>query len=184
MATEQPPRSGAAPQTRAGKVINAGIGTTAVAALAAALATAPLKLDEGKWNVAKRDFAKGVPTECFGHTGPDVRLGQRRTDAQCETELSADVVVVRDGVAKCVPALVGRPYQWAAATRLAFNIGVAAFCRSGAATHFNRGDWRGGCDLFLPWDKARVKGQLVAVAGLTARRQRELAQCHLFLESN
>ena len=76
-----------------------------------------------------------------------------------------------------MPALRSRPYQWAASTRLAHNIGVSAFCHSGAAIHFNRGDWRGGCDLFLPWDKARVRGQLVAVAGLKARRQRERAQC-------
>lgn len=177
MATEQPPRPGAAAQTRTSKVITGSLGAAACAAMAAALATTGIMPDEGKWNIAKRDFARGIPTECFGHTGPDVRLGEHRTDQQCNAELLADVKVVEGAVAACVPALRSRPNQWAASTRLAFNIGPGAFCHSGAAIHFNRGDWRGGCDLFLPWDKARVGGRIVAVPGLSARRQRERGQC-------
>ena len=55
-----------------------------------------------------------------------------------------------------------------AATRLSFNIGVVAFCRSTAARRFNAGDWRGGCDAFLAWNKARVGGRLVVVDGRVA----------------
>lgn len=177
MADTKPPPAGAAPQSRAGKTITGALGTAAVAAMAAALATSGIKPDEGKSNVTYLDIAK-VPTACYGHTGSDVGpVGTTRTDAQCDALLLKDVQIEQAGAAKCVPGLTSRPYQWAASTRLAHNIGVAAFCRSGAAIHFNRGDWPGGCDLFLPWDKARVAGKLVAVRGLSLRRQRERAQC-------
>lgn len=181
MADNQPPQPGAAPQTRA-TIIKGGLGTAAVAALAAALATSGIKPDEGKVNTTYLDLAK-VPTACYGHTGSDVgRVGTRHTDAQCDALLERDVAIEQAGVARCVPGLALRPNEWAASTRLAHNIGVSAFCHSGAAIHFNRGDWRGGCDQFLPWNKVRVRGQLVAVAGLAARRQRERAQCLTDLE--
>ena len=176
MATEQPPRPGAAPQTRASKIISGTVGTAAMGALALSLATTALKLDEGKANRTYLDVAL-IPTYCYGHADRSAKVGGMHTDAQCDALLSSDVAVEQRGVAICVPALATRPYQWAAATRLAHNIGVSGFCHSGAAIHFNRGDWRGGCDLFMPWDKARIAGRPVAVAGLTARRQRERAQC-------
>lgn len=153
------------------------VGSLGAAAIAAALAITGLKPDEGKWNVAKRDFAQGVVTECYGHTGPDVKLGQRRTDAQCEAELSVDVDREMKGVAACVPNVTARPATWAAYTRMAHNTGVSAFCRSSTARLSNAGQWRAGCDAMLLWDKAVVRGVKVAVPGLTARRQRERAQC-------
>lgn len=36
---------------------------------------------------------------------------------------------------------------------------------------------RGGCDAFLSWDKAKVRGVLRPVAGLTRRRNEERAVC-------
>ena len=46
-------------------------------------------------------------------------------------------------------------------------------CRSTAARRFNAGDWRGGCEAFLMWNKAGGR----PVRGLTLRRQRERALC-------
>lgn len=56
---------------------------------------------------------------------------------------------------------------------LIFNIGTGGFCRSTAARRFNAGNWRGGCDAFLMWNKAGGR----EVRGLTLRRQRERALC-------
>jgi lysozyme len=170
------PNAGAAPARADTTKAAVGGGLAACAAACLAFAVAGLKPDEGLALTDYLDLAK-VPTACFGHTGADVRVGQRRTLPECEAMLAKDVQREQLGVTKCVPALATRPYQWAASTRLAHNIGVAGFCGSGAAIHFRRGDWRGGCDLFLPWDKARVNGKLVRVAGLAARRRRERAQC-------
>ena len=163
-----------APATPKG-AIGAGLGAAALLALT--LAVTAIKPDEGEVTVAARDFAQGVPTECFGHTGPDVKLGEHKTDAQCQVLLTSDARAVMTAVLACTPTLTDRPQQLAAATRLAFNIGPGAYCHSGSASAFKRAAWRQGCDLMLAWDKARVRGQLVAVPGLTARRQRERAMC-------
>jgi lysozyme len=55
----------------------------------------------------------------------------------------------------------------------AYNIGVAAFCRSSMARRANAGDMAGACDALLLWNK--VDGR--EVAGLTRRRQAERALC-------
>ncbi|CAN5445784.1 lysozyme [soil metagenome] len=150
------------------------LGSGAVFALAMAVSALPG--DEGKANIDYLDIAK-VPTNCFGHTGPDVRVGQYKSDAQCEALLSADAKAHLQGALRCTPGLANRPYQLAAVTRLAFNIGVPAYCRSTIARRFNAGDLRGGCNGFPAWNKARVNGRLVVVRGLADRRERERAQC-------
>lgn len=162
----------ARPRTKLGAM--AALGAAALSALA--LAVAPLKTDEGKVNTSYLDIAK-IPTECYGHTGPEVRLGTRKTDAQCEALLTVDAETHLRGALACTPALADRPYQLAAVTRLTFNIGVAGYCGSTIARRFAARDWRAGCDAFLAWNKARVNGRLVVVRGLALRRERERQQC-------
>lgn len=163
------------PEGMGAKIAGAGtLGAGAIAALAMAVAALPA--DEGKSNASYLDIAK-IPTECFGHTGPEVRLGARKTDAQCLALLNGDAEIHLRGALKRSPQLADRPYQLAAVTRLTFNIGVAGYAGSTIARRFDAKDWRGGCDGFLAWDKARVKGHLVKVRGLTLRRQRERAMC-------
>jgi lysozyme len=164
------------PKRENAKVVvgGAALGAGGVAALA--LAIVGIKSDEGKRLVDYRDLA-GIPTACYGHTGPDAKVGTKRTDVQCEAMLSSDVLPRLLGVSKCVPALTAKPAVWAASTRMAYNTGVPAFCGSGTAQAFRAGQWRSGCDAMLAWNKARVNGKLVVVAGLAARRERERAQC-------
>ena len=152
------------------------VGGAGIVAIAVALAVGSLRTDEGKRNVGYLDIAK-IPTDCFGHTGADVHVGQRKSDEQCEGELAGDARIHMMGALHCTPILADKPNQLAAATRLTFNIGVAAYCGSTIARRFNAGDLRGGCDAFLAWDKARVGGRTVVVNGLELRRQRERAMC-------
>lgn len=170
------PAAPARASSTAKNAVAGAMGAAATLALAMSLIVAGLKPDEGLQLVDYLDIAR-IPTACYGHTGLDVRVGRRRTPAECDAMLATDVAPRIDGVKRCVPALTSRPYQLAASTRLAFNIGVPAFCGSSTATAFRRGDWRRGCDLMLRWDKARVRGELVAVRGLALRRQREREQC-------
>lgn len=148
------------------------LGGTAVIAAALTLAIAGLREDEGKRNTGYADIA-GVATICFGHTGPDVRPGQYRSDAECETLLRRDAQAHLAGALACSPELAERPNQLAAVTRLTFNIGVAGYCRSSIARHFAAGRWRQGCDRFLAFRFAGGR----PVRGLLLRRQRERTLC-------
>jgi lysozyme len=116
----------------------------------------------------------GVWTICDGDTN-NVRAGMVETEAGCRDRLERQLVAHAAPILRCVPAL-GRPErenQLVASVSLAYNIGTGGFCRSTAARRFNAGDWRGGCDAFLMWNKAG--GQVVR--GLTLRRERERALC-------
>lgn len=70
--------------------------------------------------------------------------------------------------------------QLGAMTSLAYNIGLAAFARSTVLKRHNAGDYQAAARAFGLWNKARVNGELVSVAGLTARRSREAA---MYLEA-
>lgn len=126
---------------------------------------------------AYRDIA-GIPTACDGLT-KGVKMGQRYTEDQCTAMLEQALAEHAKGVMACSSGLrqPGHDYQRAAAVSLAYNIGVAAFCGSTARKRFDLGNWRGGCDAFLSWNKARVNGTLRPVAGLTSRRLREREIC-------
>lgn len=162
------------PKSNQARAVKGGL--AAAAAVALTMAVTSLKTDEGKKNVGYLDIAK-IPTECYGHTGPDVRVGRWRSDAECEALLAADARKHMDGALRCTPEIADRPAVLAAVTRLTFNIGVAGYCGSSIARRFKAGDLRGGCDAFLLWDKARVNGRIQQVRGLTNRRQSERAMC-------
>jgi lysozyme len=150
--------------------VSGGIATAAAVALT--LAVAGLKPDEAKRNVTYLDIVK-VPTYCYGHADRSAKVGSWHSDNECEALLTADAQAKERAVLKCTPALADRPYQLAAATRLAFNIGEGAYCHSTVAKRFNARQWRAGCDAMLAWKNAG--GQVVR--GLLLRRQRERAQC-------
>lgn len=162
------------PKSNQARAVKGGL--AAAAAVALTMAVTSLKTDEGKRNLTYADVA-GINTVCYGHTGPEVRAGQRRTDADCEALLAADAREHMAGALRCTPQIADRPTVLAAVTRLTFNIGVAGYCGSSIARRFKAGDIRGGCDAFLLWDKARVNGRVQQVRGLTNRRQSERAMC-------
>lgn len=116
----------------------------------------------------------GVWTICDGDT-KGVRPGMIETEDGCVKRLERQLVSHARPVLRCVPALgnPGRENQLVASVSLAYNIGTGGFCRSTAARRFNAGDWRGGCDAFLMWNRAGGR----VVRGLTLRRQRERALC-------
>ena len=116
----------------------------------------------------------GVWTICDGDT-KGVRPGMVETEAGCQERLERQLVAHAGPVLRCVPALghPGREQQLIASVSLAYNIGTGGFCRSTAARRFNAGNWKGGCDAFLMWNKAGGR----VVRGLALRRERERAVC-------
>ncbi len=151
--------------------------TAIVGAVAATSLLATVPEHEGLSHKAYRDIA-GIWTICYGDTA-NVRRGMVETPEGCRQRLERQLVAHAGPVMACTPRLKegGREYQRAAAVSLAYNIGVGAWCRSSIDKRFDRGDWRGGCDRFMAWNKARVRGQLRPVTGLTRRRQEERAIC-------
>ncbi len=114
----------------------------------------------------------GVWTICDGDT-KNVRPGMVETEAGCQARLERQLVAHAKPILKCVPALRQHPNQLVASVSLAYNIGPSGFCGSTAARRFNAGDWRGGCDAFLRWNRAGGR----VVRGLVLRRKRERALC-------
>lgn len=142
------------------------VGATALAAL-----VPTVQRWEGREHRAYRDIV-GVWTICDGDT-KNVRPGQVATEAECDVRLERQLIAHAKPVLKCVPALRDRPYALAASASLAYNIGPAGFCRSTAARRFNAGNWRGGCDAFLMWNRAGGR----VIRGLTNRRKSERLIC-------
>lgn len=128
----------------------------------------------------------GIATACDGiirYNGRPVRIGDVFTPAQCDAALERELVKHAAGMMACTPAFRNTRDKeaigpvLAAATSFTYNVGIGGYCGSTAARRFNADNWRGGCDAFLMWNKARVGGVLRPVRGLTLRRQRERALC-------
>jgi len=155
---------------RGARIAGAALGGESLAAAALALAVPMIERWEGTRLLPYRDIV-GIWTVCAGET----RVAMRRyTRAECAALLHA--TVVNDygaAVLRAVPALETRPHQLAASISLSYNIGTAAFARSTVARRFNAGDWRGGCEAFLMWNKAGGK----VVQGLANRRADERRLC-------
>lgn len=113
----------------------------------------------------------GIVTVCTGHTGPELRMGQRYTKEQCETMLYGDLLKHAEAL-DCIktPMTDG---QKAAFLSFSFNVGNQAFCRSTLARKANQGDMRGACAELSRWTLAGGK----ELPGLVRRRAAEQAMC-------
>lgn len=136
-----------------------------------------LQASEGLSLKAYRDPV-GITTICWGHTGPEVRMGQTLTRDQCEKILLRDVQIAQRYIvpASKTSCLGGAPLtanQRDALTSFVFNIGGPKFCSSTMAKRLKAGDYLGASRQFPLWDKAKVNGKLVALRGLTIRRAEE-----------
>lgn len=114
----------------------------------------------------------GIPTICFGHTGPDVTPGRVATRAECEALLSADLARAYEGVRRCITTPM-RDHQAAALTSFTYNVGAAALCRSTLAQYANAGDWARACAELDKWVFAKKR----RLPGLVKRRAEERALC-------
>lgn len=153
------------------KARNAKGPAAAVMAAAILIATPVIMTKEGKRNVGYRDVI-GVPTACYGATGQGVKVGQRYTDAECNTRLAKDVRAHAEKIVACIKVPVSAKTE-AAFISFAFNVGTGAFCKASLTRKLNAGDYAGACNGLLAWDYAGGK----RVAGLTKRRQDERALC-------
>jgi lysozyme len=146
------------------------VGITALVAAAVAVAAPLVARFEGKSNRPYWDPIR-IRTVCYGHTG---RIQERPySDAECDALFRDDLGLHASGVLRCTPGTADKPEILAAETSLAFNIGVAAFCRSTAARRFNAGDLAGGCRAIDAFVHAGGR----KLPGLVRRRAAEVALC-------
>jgi lysozyme len=113
----------------------------------------------------------GVATAGYGHTGPDVKIGETYTLAQADAWKLQDVATAERAVTG-IPNLT--QHQYDALVSLTYNIGVGAFERSTLLATLHSNPIAAAND-FLAWN--HVNG--VVNAGLTKRRNLERA---LFLD--
>jgi lysozyme len=139
-------------------------------AMALAVAVPTIEKWEGTKTVPYRDVV-GIQTVCTGETRVKMRV---YTVAECKAMLMR--TLERDfapAVLKAVPQIANHPNAYAAAISLSYNIGTGAFAHSTVARRFNAGNWRGGCEAFLMWNKAGGR----VIKGLDNRRRDERALC-------
>lgn len=115
-------------------------------------------------------------TACVGHTGPELRMGQKYTRQQCEDMLYGDLLKHAQAL-DCIkqPMTDG---QKAAFLSFAFNVGNKAFCDSTLARKANAGDMPGACAELSRWTRAGGR----ELPGLVKRRAAERELCERGLQ--
>lgn len=129
-----------------------------------------IKEFEGLELEAYRDIA-GIWTIGYGHTG-DVYPGQSLTEDEAESLLRQDLIPRERAVGSLVKVSLNQN-EFDALVSFVYNLGKDALARSTFLKNLNAGYPRMAAQEMLRWNKARVKGVLKEVPGLTRRRAAE-----------
>lgn len=161
------------------KTLTAVVGATA-AAMLLGTATQPgvIQTFEG-WKLRGYVDPVGIATKCGGDT-TDVVVGKLYTEAECRESLNTQLVKHAEPIMKCVPQLQGNVYMTVAAVSFGYNIGVRAFCNSGAAQAFRAGNYALGCKRINQSDTGKpqwITAQGIVLPGLVDRRAKERRLC-------
>lgn len=134
-------------------------------ALMVAIATPIYIGHEGEETLPYQDIV-GVWTVCSGDTR-NVEPGIRLTEEECAERTQKIMEEYGTAVAKVNPSIVNYPYQWAAHTIFAANIGVGGYSRSSILRLDKAGKHRLACRALRKYKYAGGK----VVIGLVNRRE-------------
>lgn len=125
----------------------------------------------------------GIATVCFGHTGPEVKMGKRFTHAQCDEYIEKDIMIAYNATVRCFGGIQHlSPFIKSAMTSFTLNVGPGGkgvkdgFCKlkSGREPSILRnlkaGNIRAACLGLLEWRKPDL-------AGIHKRRKAESDLC-------
>ena len=115
---------------------------------------------------------EGNPTIGYGHLILPGEKFNIISPQEAEALLAKDV----EETALCIWPMIKQPLtenQFSALVCFAYNVGPKALVNSTLLRKVNAGDFTGAAAEFLRWNKARIKGKLKPVAGLTRRRAAE-----------
>ncbi len=154
---------------------------TSVAALTlSAAALVGLVMQEGYSDRAIIPVKGDVPTIGFGTTS-GVKMGDTITPPKALARALTDVQKFEGALKQCVTVPLHQ-HEYDALVGLSYNIGSAAFCRSGIVRKLNTGDYPGACREILRWTYFQGKNCAAPensrlCGGLAKRRQDEYRQC-------
>lgn len=112
-----------------------------------------------------------VPTIGFGTTA-GVKMGDSIDPVTAVNRAHRDIVRFENALKQCVKVPLYQ-HEFDAYTKLTYNIGEGAFCRSTLVRKLNAYDYDGACAEILRWDRFQGK----PLRGLTNRRQEEYKLC-------
>jgi lysozyme len=112
-----------------------------------------------------------VPTICYGST-EGVKLGQVKTQAECDALLAAELGVFMRGVDAAVKVPMPETRR-AALTSFAYNVGLENFRRSTLLRLLNAGQTAAACNELRRW----VYAKGIKLKGLVRRREAERELC-------
>jgi len=160
------------PDPRPRVLVKANVGKAA-GGLAAALALAiPVVVQwEGERRVGYEDVL-GIPTFCFGGTGPEAVVGKRYTAAECQSQLAQDIISHARPLQRCITREIP-PEAFAAFISLSYNIGPAGVCKSSVVRYANAGDLASACASISKFNRAGGR----VIRGLVNRRADERRLC-------
>lgn len=115
----------------------------------------------------------GVPTIGWGCT-KGVKVGDVWTREQAEERLRGELAKIEAAVTRLVTVEINQ-CQFDALVSLAYNIGDGGLSRSSVLRHLNNGNVAKAAESFALWNKAKVKGKMTELRGLTRRRAAERA---------
>jgi lysozyme len=123
----------------------------------------------------------GVPTIGYGATfyqqNPIIKVTMRDPSISepAATKLLLNTLKSFESAINDMVVVDLNQYQFDALVSLGFNIGTENLRRSTLLKKVNSGDISGAAPHFEQWNKARVKGVLIPLPGLTRRRKAERA---------
>jgi len=153
---------------KASNTKKAGIASVATLAIAVPF----IAYWEGLRTETYRDVV-GIPTVCYGETGPHVRMGMQFTRAECRAMLDRRALQYALLLDRCIDTPL-TPYQGAAVLELGYNVGTTAVCRSTLARMIREGQ---PASAWCPQLRRWVFAQGRKYQGLVNRREDSYAMC-------
>lgn len=154
------------------------MGLTGALAVTGAFLVAPSETPGGVPMLQSYLDTGGVATNCYGHTGPDVTLGQKLTKDQCDASFAADLLKHDKQLRSVAKGKFISDWEYAAMLDFTYHKGVGNLASSTMLVYFNRGEHDKVCDELLKWVYGKNKqGEKVKIKGLVNRASNEWKWC-------
>lgn len=114
----------------------------------------------------------GIITSCYGHTGPELKLGQKFSEDDCLEQLAKDLSKHNNEMSRYIKVPLSAE-EHAAYLSFTYNVGVGNFKSSTLLKLLNKGRRVEACEQLTRWVFAKGK----KLRGLVNRREDEKALC-------